>query len=217
MDPTPFPSACQKRKIWDIMGCYETRTVGLGYAPTGQAQLSTGQLHFDGFDSLLLCQKEKAPLRGALFLKRDTGVDCHSPLGNVWRPARPAGQAQLSTGQLHFDGFDALLLCQKEKAPLRGAFSFWSRIRESNPPSRLGKPLYYRYTNPACVRIIADPLEKFNCFLSKVSVPDFWGAGGPAPLDHSPSYIFCLTTLASLAINSPLVGFPLSARTMLPK
>ena len=26
---------------------------------------------------------------------------------------------------------------------------FWSRIRESNPPSRLGKPLYYRYTNPA--------------------------------------------------------------------
>ena len=28
--------------------------------------------------------------------------------------------------------------------------SFWSRIRESNPPSRLGKPLYYRYTNPAC-------------------------------------------------------------------
>ena len=25
----------------------------------------------------------------------------------------------------------------------------WSRVRESNPPSRLGKPLYYRYTNPA--------------------------------------------------------------------
>ena len=31
-----------------------------------------------------------------------------------------------------------------------GGLSFWSRIRESNPPSRLGKPLYYRYTNPAC-------------------------------------------------------------------
>ena len=27
--------------------------------------------------------------------------------------------------------------------------AFWSRVRESNPPSRLGKPLYYRYTNPA--------------------------------------------------------------------
>lgn len=24
-----------------------------------------------------------------------------------------------------------------------------SRVRESNPPPRLGKPLYYRYTNPA--------------------------------------------------------------------
>ena len=28
-------------------------------------------------------------------------------------------------------------------------FFIWSRVRESNPPSRLGKPLYYRYTNPA--------------------------------------------------------------------
>ena len=25
----------------------------------------------------------------------------------------------------------------------------WSRVRESNPPQRLGKPLYYRCTNPA--------------------------------------------------------------------
>ena len=31
-------------------------------------------------------------------------------------------------------------------------FFTWSRIRESNPPSRLGKPLYYRYTNPAGCR-----------------------------------------------------------------
>ena len=31
-----------------------------------------------------------------------------------------------------------------------GGVFVWSRIRESNPPSRLGKPLYYRYTNPAC-------------------------------------------------------------------
>ena len=27
----------------------------------------------------------------------------------------------------------------------------WSRVRESNPPPRLGKPLYYRCTNPACL------------------------------------------------------------------
>ena len=26
---------------------------------------------------------------------------------------------------------------------------FWSRVRESNPPSRLGKPMHYRCTNPA--------------------------------------------------------------------
>ena len=25
----------------------------------------------------------------------------------------------------------------------------WSRVRESNPPSRLGKPMHYRCTNPA--------------------------------------------------------------------
>ena len=44
----------------------------------------------------------------------------------------------------------------------------WSRVRESNPPSRLGKPLYYRYTNPAaCEDIIADLNIKFKSFLSR--------------------------------------------------
>ena len=33
--------------------------------------------------------------------------------------------------------------------------SFWSRIRESNPPPRLGKPMYYRCTNPAYEVFIA--------------------------------------------------------------
>ena len=37
----------------------------------------------------------------------------------------------------------------KRKDHPTGGLFFWSRIRESNPPSRLGKPLYYRYTNPA--------------------------------------------------------------------
>ncbi len=32
--------------------------------------------------------------------------------------------------------------------------SFWSRVRESNPPPRLGKPLYYRCTNPAYLLFI---------------------------------------------------------------
>ena len=50
----------------------------------------------------------------------------------------------------------------------------WSRIRESNPPPRLGKPMYYRCTNPAlhgsCVEflaIIASFLQKSNRFLAK--------------------------------------------------
>ena len=43
----------------------------------------------------------------------------------------------------------------------------WSRVRESNPPQRLGKPLYYRCTNPAsfltCLEgIIAEPFVKCN-------------------------------------------------------
>ena len=40
-----------------------------------------------------------------------------------------------------------------EKKPLLSGrqrrFLFWSRVRESNPPPRLGKPMYYRCTNPA--------------------------------------------------------------------
>ena len=52
----------------------------------------------------------------------------------------------------------------------------WSRIRESNPPSRLGKPLYYRYTNPAYGCIIAKGHGKSNHFLSK-GLPGNRGCG----------------------------------------
>ena len=46
---------------------------------------------------------------------------------------------------------------------------FWSRVRESNPPSRLGKPLYYRYTNPANGdSIITKAYGKSKRLLSKV-------------------------------------------------
>ena len=55
----------------------------------------------------------------------------------------------------------------RKSHPVGWPFLVWSRIRESNPPSRLGKPLYYRYTNPACAGIIAEPAEKSNHFLSK--------------------------------------------------
>ncbi len=36
----------------------------------------------------------------------------------------------------------------------------WSRVRESNPPSQLGKLEEYRYTNPACLRSITQPHRK---------------------------------------------------------
>ena len=45
--------------------------------------------------------------------------------------------------------------CSKKKRPPTAVFSFWSRIRESNPPPRLGKPMYYRCTNPAYEVFIA--------------------------------------------------------------
>ena len=57
---------------------------------------------------------------------------------------------------------------------IHGFCLIWSRIRESNPPPRLGKPMYYRCTNPAlhgsCVEfldIIASFLQKSNRFLAK--------------------------------------------------
>ena len=55
----------------------------------------------------------------------------------------------MSPGHLHLDRFNSLHLSENQKTTRRVVFWFWSRIRESNPPSRLGKPLYYRYTNPA--------------------------------------------------------------------
>ena len=65
----------------------------------------------------------------------------------------------------------------------------WSRVRESNPPSRLGKPLYYRYTNPAGVAIIADTFVECKGFLqdsasssfsfSPLLFPFFWAIIAP--------------------------------------
>ena len=53
----------------------------------------------------------------------------------------------------------------------RACCYFWSRIRESNPPSQLGKLLYYRCTNPAYRCIITEPHEKSNHFLSEKGIP----------------------------------------------
>ena len=47
---------------------------------------------------------------------------------------------------------------------LMGGVFAWSRVRESNPPSRLGKPLYYRYTNPAFEKHYSRRFWKFQPF-----------------------------------------------------
>ena len=72
-----------------------------------------------------------------------------------------------------------VILQQKKQKPcitqvIHGFCPIWSRIRESNPPPRLGKPMYYRCTNPAlhgsCVEfldIITSFLQKSNRFLAK--------------------------------------------------
>ena len=77
-----------------------------------------------------------------------------------------APQVRLSCRKAHLVEKKHRLSCRQT------VFLFWSRVRESNPPSRLGKPLYYRYTNPAfgsCIGIIAKAKGKSNLFLSRNS------------------------------------------------
>ena len=87
-----------------------------------------------------------------------TGIDLH------FRP----GMGE-NTGVSHLIG--SIPACIKKQDTQMGVLFLWSRVRESNPPSRLGKPLYYRYTNPACVGIIAKQEKKSNHFLSKRIFP----------------------------------------------
>ena len=49
----------------------------------------------------------------------------------------------------------------KRNTTRKDGVSFWSRIRESNPPPRLGKPMYYRCTNPA-YELFARALRKLR-------------------------------------------------------
>ena len=55
--------------------------------------------------------------------------------------------SQLSTGQLHLNGFESLILCIKKRPPFR-VTAFWQRMRDSNPRKRSQSPVCYRYTNP---------------------------------------------------------------------
>ena len=64
------------------------------------------------------------------------------------RAARTPGLRPESSGD-RTHGFAARPIHQRKTPSIRMVFR-WSRVRESNPPPRLGKPLYYRCTNPAC-------------------------------------------------------------------
>ena len=108
-------------------------------------KLSTGQFHSNGFDLPISCSKKKSHPGVTVFkagIREPRKSRSRHPFGGV---------GQMPTGHLHLNGFDSLLL--KKEGTLRVP-SFLSRIRESNPPSRLGKPLYYRYTNPAFVKVL---------------------------------------------------------------
>ena len=56
-------------------------------------------------------------------------------------------------------------------------FFIWSGVRESNPPQRLGKPLYYRCTNPAYMSdfIIVIPDVGFKRNLTAYKKPPLLG------------------------------------------
>ena len=70
----------------------------------------------------------------------------------------------------------------------------WSRVRESNPPLRLGKRPYYRYTNPAlCVNDIITPQAECQ---------------GETDTAGSPLYLFVL-------LKPPVVYFPTGNRCFL--
>ena len=60
---------------------------------------------------------------------------------------RQAAGKQLSTGQLHLDGFESLTTVKIADTRM-GICYFWQRMRDSNPRKRSQSPVCYRYTNP---------------------------------------------------------------------
>ena len=82
-------------------------------------------------------------------MEQDTGVDLHFPSENKGADAvQPASGGSPPDCRIGVGSTPSSAGAKQKHHPL-GGVSVWSRIRESNPPSRLGKPLYYRYTNPA--------------------------------------------------------------------
>ena len=106
-------------------------------------------------------QKRKPPGRVAFW--SGTGADCRCQKAAYGIAAvLPAANNSPPGCCIQIGSTLSVSCSKKESHP--GGWPFWSRIRESNPPSRLGKPLYYRYTNPATVGYYSRAKRKIQPF-----------------------------------------------------
>jgi len=90
----------------------------------------------------LLFSKKKDHPMCALRGREDTVVESHFlPAGKKISEACPSSRACAGVHRTPaLKSVRLPLLFSKKKDHPMGGLSFWSRIRESNPPSRLGKP-----------------------------------------------------------------------------
>ena len=137
-------------------------------------QRSTGQLHLDGFESLIPAIKKCRYPNGYLhflcllntidaildfYNLLCTSVHIHSDAsGCTWILPRTK---QVSTGHL-FTPVCALVPSFRilshplpiKKPHQKVWFFYWQRMRDSNPRKRSQSPVCYRYTNPLCAEHI---------------------------------------------------------------
>ena len=105
---------------------------------------------------LSVSKRETRPMAVSLFLGKSKHIDA----GRPWGPTRWGGAfAPYKCFRLRrkpWRGRNSLpaslemsLWLPNKKTRFTACLFVWSRVRESNPPPRLGKPMYYRCTNPA--------------------------------------------------------------------
>ena len=88
-----------------------------------------------------------SPAAGAEYILHAPHVPCHVAVSYRLRCQR---QSHAATSCPQHTRIQALVQAPKNKKEQAGWLApNWSRVRESSPPQRLGKPLYYRCTNPA--------------------------------------------------------------------
>ena len=161
----------------------------------GNRQMSTGHLHLDGFDSQSVQNKDTTP----------TG----------WCPYFGAGYGNRTRDRcLGSDCFAIKLILQNIYLAWQIAWHF-RKYCFRNPKSHwyarifnlavlwLRKPLYYRYTNPACGGIIAKDIGKFNHNLSMV-------INGHMPKGNFVKCGFLPAALIWFRVSSSILEKPLS-------